>query len=158
MKKIAYMISAALLVAGFAGCESLRLGDAGLSKAPESSGATLDTLFASKKDADKVLVTAYWYLPYGIPSDFDSKMGGNMLESITDHFVSGKHTVTDGPNNLYYNGALGATIASDYDIGTEAYRFGSETDYKAIRYGWIFIENADRIPNATPAEVNRKKA
>ena len=40
-------------------CSDLRFGDAGLSKAPETSGATLDSLFASLTDADKVLVAAY---------------------------------------------------------------------------------------------------
>ena len=140
-----------------ASCETLQLGDAGLSSAPETSGATIDTLFAKKKDADKVLVTAYAYLPYGITSDFDSKMGGNVLECITDHAHSNQTFGSDGPRNLYYTGALGSNITSSY-AGSEAYRFGSEKDYTAIRYAWIFIENADRIPDATEAEIAKMKA
>ena len=88
MKKIAQLLTIALVGAGVIACESMQLGDAGLSKAPETSGATIDTLFASVKDADKVLTSAYYYLPYGLISDFDSKMGGDFLESITDHFIS----------------------------------------------------------------------
>ena len=150
-------MTAVLLMAGAAACESLKLGDEGLSKAPESSGATLDTLFATLKDADKVLATAYYNLPYGLITDWDSKMGSDILESITDHFVSNKHSEGDGPNDLYYTGALGANI-SGQSAGGETYRFGSEKDYTAIRYGWLFLENADRVPDAAPVELERKKA
>ena len=156
MKKIFEILTVAALFAGMVACESLKLGDAGLSKAPESSGATIDTLFATVKDADKVLASAYYYLPYGLISDFDSKMGKDIVESITDHFVSNKHTEGDGPNDLYYTGALGANISGDA-AGGETYRFGSEKDYSAIRYGWLFLENADNIPGADPTQLARKK-
>ena len=157
MKKIYQFLTIALLGAGLVACESLKLGDAGLSKAPETSGATIDTLFASLKDADKVLANAYYYLPYGLVSSFDSKMGGDFLESITDHFISNKHSDSDGPNNLYYSGGLSATLTGSY-AGGETYRFGSEKDYTVIRYAWLFLENADRIPNADPALLAQKKA
>jgi len=156
MKKHLQILSIALLGAGLVACESLKLGDAGLSKAPETSGATVDTLFATIKDADKVLTSAYYYLPYGLISDFDSKMGGDFLESITDHFISNKHSDSDGPNNLYYSGGLSANLTGSY-AGGENYRFGSEKDYTAIRYAWLFLENADRIPNVDAAELARKK-
>ena len=157
MKKLYQILTIALLGAGLVACESLKLGDAGLSKAPETSGATIDTLFATVKDADKVLATAYYYLPYGLVSSFDSKMGGDFLESITDHFISNKHSDSDGPNNLYYSGGLSATLTGSY-AGGETYRFGSEKDYTVIRYAWLFLENADRIPNADPALLAQKKA
>ena len=157
MKKFYHILTIALLGAGLVACESLKLGDAGLSKAPETSGATIDTLFASLKDADKVLANAYYYLPYGLVSSFDSKMGGDFLESITDHFISNKHSDSDGPNNLYYSGGLSATLTGSY-AGGETYRFGSEKDYTVIRYAWLFLENADRIPNADPALLAQKKA
>ena len=163
MKKIFFEIltTTLLLTAAVVSCESLKLGDAGLSTAPESSGATIDTLFASLRDADKVLTSAYYYLPYGLISDFDSKMGRDILESITDHFVSNKHSEGDGPNDLYYTGALGANI-SGQAAGGEAYRFGSEKDYTAIRYAWLFLENADRIPEDSQGfsagELAKKKA
>ena len=159
MKKTIQILMIALLAAGTVACESLKLGDAGLSKAPETSGATIDTLFASLKDADKVLPSAYYYLPYGLISDFDSKMGKDIVESITDHFVSNKHTEGDGPNDLYYTGSLGANISGDA-AGGENYRFGSEKDYSAIRYAWFFLENADKIPadskDFSEAALNRK--
>lgn len=161
MKKTIQILIIALLAAGAVACESLKLGDAGLSKAPESSGATLDTLFASLKDADKVLTSAYYYLPYGLISDFDGKMGKDILESITDHFISNKHTEGDGPNDLYYTGSLGANISGD-SAGGEAYRFGSENDYSTVRYANFFLQNADRIPkdskDFSEAALARKKA
>ena len=133
MKKAIEILTVVLLGAGLAvACESLKLGDAGLSKAPETSGATADTLFASLKDADKVLATAYYYLPYGLVTDFDTKMGSDFLESITDHYISNKHSDGDGPNNLYYTGALNANLSSGASGMT--YCFGSEYDYHVIRY------------------------
>ncbi|MBQ2919480.1 MAG: RagB/SusD family nutrient uptake outer membrane protein [Bacteroidales bacterium] len=157
MKATRNIFIAVLLGVMMSSCETLQLGDAGLSEAPETSGATIETLFATKKDADKVLVTAYANLPYGITSSFDSKMGGNVLECITDHAHSNRTFGSDGPRNLYYTGALGSNISSSY-AGSEAYRFASEKDYTAIRYAWIFIENADRIPDATPEEKEKMKA
>ena len=146
MKRFFQILTVALLGAGLVACESMKLGEAGLSKAPETSGATIDTLFATVKDADKVLAQAYYYLPYGLVTAFDSKMGSDFLEAITDHYVSNKHSDGDGPNNLYYTGALNANLTSG--TGGETYRFGSEKDYTVIRYAWLFLENADRIPNA----------
>ena len=157
MKKYIQILAIALVGAGAIACESLKLGDAGLSRAPETSGANLDTLFATLTDADKVLTSAYYNLPYGLVSDFDSKMGSDFLESITDHFISNKHSDSDGPNNLYYSGGLSANLTGSY-AGGENYRFGSEKDYTAIRYAWLFLENADRIPDADPVLLARKKA
>ena len=159
MKKYILILTMALLGAGLVSCESLRLGDAGLSKAPETSGATLDTLFSTLKDSDKVLANAYSYLPYGIICDFDRKMGNDILESITDHYISNKHSDGNGPNDLYYNGGLGANISG----GGEAYRFGGygtkkDREYYAIRYALTYLENADKIPDANPTELARKKA
>ena len=40
MQKFVQILSIALVGAGLVACESLKLGDAGLSQAPETSGAT----------------------------------------------------------------------------------------------------------------------
>ena len=158
-----------VLLAAAVSCENLKLGDAGLSKSPETSGATLDTLFATIQDADKVLTTAYYYLPYGLVSSFDKKLGTDILEAITDHYISNRNTEGNGPNELYYNGALSASISGNA-VGGEAYRFGSnrsdarpaEVDYYTIRYALFFLNNADKIPttsqNYDAALLERKKA
>lgn len=157
MKNFKYLILSALMCACALSCADLRFGDAGLSEAPETSGATLDSLFSSLEDADKVLLTAYSYLPYNLPVSGENKLGANVLECITDLHHSGRNNISDGPRNLYYNGALGATLSST-DAGCEAYRFGSENDYRAIRYAWLFIENAYRIPDGGQAEIATKVA
>ncbi|MBQ7710127.1 MAG: RagB/SusD family nutrient uptake outer membrane protein [Bacteroidales bacterium] len=154
MNRFVKILTIVLLAAGMVACESMKLGDAGLSKAPETSGATLDTLFATLKDADKVLAQAYYYLPYGLPTDFDDKLGDSPLEAITDHYVSNSKKAGDGPTGLYYTGALGAGTSTT----GWAYAFGKEKDYSTIRYAWFFLENADRIPNADPVLLARKKA
>ncbi len=147
-KFILISVLAALMLS----CSDLKLGNASLSDPPEDSGATLDSLFASSKNADKVLVAAYSYLPYGLPTSIDNKMGGGILESITDLQHSNRNNVNDGPVNLYYSGSLSASLG-DFS-GNEAYRFGSESDYSAIKYAWIFIENAHRIPDISEGERN----
>ena len=143
-------------------CYDLRFGDAFLGEHPESSGATLDTMFSSTANADKVLTKAYSYLPYGLPTGKDNghaydKLGLNILESISDLNYSRRNNPSDGPVNLYYNGTYGSNIGSDYR-GTEAYRFGEENEYSAIRYAWIYIENADRIPDISSVDRQRKVA
>lgn len=136
-------------------CTEIGFGNGALSDPPENSGATLESLFTSIEDADKVLVSAYSYLPYGIPTDSDNRMGGNILEAITDLHYSSRNNISDGPRNLYYTGSLSANI-TPRSQGTEAYRFGSENDYTTIRYAWIFIENAHRIPNVSE-KIRRQK-
>lgn len=143
-------------------CYDLRFGDAFLGEHPESSGATLDTLFSSAANADRVLTKAYSYLPYGLPTGKDNghaydKLGVNILESITDLNNSRRENVSDGPRNLYYSGAYGSNIASD-SRGCEAYRFGEENEYSAIRYAWIYIENAGRVPDLSSVDRQRKVA
>ena len=143
-------------------CYDLRFGDAFLGEHPESSGATLDTLFSSAANAERVLTKAYSYLPYGLPTGKDNghaydKLGINILESISDLNYSRRNNPSDGPGNLYYNGTYGSNIGSDYR-GTEAYRFGEENEYSAIRYAWIYIENADRIPDLSSMDRQRKVA
>ena len=112
----------------------------------------MDTLFNSKANADKVLVTAYSYLSIGLPTTSDNKMGGNNIESITDLQHSSRNNINDGPRNLYYNASLNANTVTG--AGNENYRFGSESEYYAIRYAAIFIENANRITDATQNEKN----
>ena len=66
-----------------------------LAKLPESSGATLDTMFNSKVNADKVLTKAYTYVPYGLPGGGDNKLGGNILEALTDLYNSLRDNIGD---------------------------------------------------------------
>ena len=153
-------IWAAVVCLLLASCSDIRFGDDFLGDHPESSGATLDEMFSSAVNADRVLTKAYTYLPYGLPTGdrpYD-KLGVNILEAITDLHYSFRNNMSDGPVNLYYNGALSSNIGTSDLQGREAYRFGSEPEYNAIRYAWIYIENADRIPDITSSARRERVA
>ena len=61
-------IWAAIVCLLLASCSDIRFGDDFLGDHPESSGATLDEMFSSAVNADRVLTKAYTYLPYGLPT------------------------------------------------------------------------------------------
>ena len=151
MKNIKYFVFVFFLPIFFFSCSDIEFGDKFLGEAPESSGATLDTMFNSRVNADKVLTKAYTYVPYGLPGGGDNKLGGNILEALTDLYNSLRDNIGDGPTTLYYSGNLSSNMGSA-NVGNEAYRFASEFGYSAIRYAWIYIENVDKVPDMTPAE------
>ena len=141
-------------------CSDLEFGDKFLGSRPESSGAVQDTMFNSMLNSEKVLTRAYTYLPYGLPTGDGAgynKLGVNLLEAITDLHHSFRDNISDGPMNLYYNGALSANI-NPAQQGSEAYRFGSQVEYYAIRYAWIYIENIAKVPDMTEAQKNERIA
>lgn len=142
MKRSVSNILAALSFAAIVSCSEISFGDSFLGEQPESSGATTDQMFSSPTEAEKVLNRAYLALPYGIPTSINNKLGVNILESLTDLSQSFRDNISDGPMKYYYNGALSPNSIN----GNAAYCFGSETDWTAIRYAWLFIENADRVP------------
>ena len=138
-------------------CYDLRFGDEFMGDQPESSGATTDTMFSSNANAEKVLTKAYTYLPYGVPTDVDSKMGNNTIEAITDLHYSFRNNASDGPVTLYYGGVLDATKES----GSQTYLFArgrGGRQYSAIRYAWLYIENCDRIPDISEEMRNERVA
>lgn len=158
MKHIINLLFVGLFSTYVCSCSDLTFGDEFLGSQPESSGAVLDSMFSSKVNADKVLTKAYTYLPYGLPTGDapNNKLGVNVLEAITDLYQSFRNNVGDGPVNLYYNGLLSANNPPTYR--SEAYRFGSESQYYAIRYAWIYIENASRIPDISDTDRNARIA
>lgn len=159
MKKIIFLLSIVALYL-LSSCSDLEFGDKFLGSQPESSGAVQDTMFNSMLNSEKVLTRAYTYLPYGLPTGGGAgynKLGVNLLESITDLYQSFRDNISDGPMNLYYNGALSANI-NPAQQGSEAYRFGSQVEYYAIRYAWIYIENVSKVPDMTEAQKNERIA
>ena len=135
-------------------CSQISFGDKFLGEQPESSGATTAQMFSSRTEAEKVLNHAYRNLTYGLPTSLNNKLGGNVLESLTDLCQSFRDNISDGPVKLYYNGALSASNIN----GNSAYYFGHETDWTAIRYAWFFIENADKVPDYTDSEKAQRIA
>ena len=154
MKRFTTNILAVLSFSAIVSCSEIKFGDSFLGDQPESSGATMEQMFSSPTEAEKVLNRAYLALPYGIPTSINNKLGVNILESLTDLSQSFRDNISDGPMKYYYNGALSANSIN----GSAAYCFGSETDWTAIRYAWLFIENADRVPGYDNAEKQRRIA
>src|SRR3712207_1184686 len=124
MNSILKGFGVALGCALMASCSEISFGDSFLGKQPESSGATTEEMFSSKENAEKVLTKAYTGLSYGLPTASDYKLGGNILESITDLCYSFRDNISDGPVKLYYNGALGANNVPR----NSAYRFGAKSN------------------------------
>lgn len=139
ISKIMFCAVAAILMS----CSQISLDGDFLGDRPESSGADIEKMFSSASEADKVLNEAYRNLPYGLPTPFNNKLGGNVLESLTDLCQSFRDNISDGPMKYYYNGALSANTVNT----SAAYHYAGETDWTAIRYAWLFIENASKVPD-----------
>ena len=155
MNKIFKQLS--LLVVGYLtliSCSEIKFGDDFLGNQPESSGATTEEMFSSAINAEKVLTRAYIGLPYGLPTASDYRMGGNILESISDLCYSFRDNISDGPMKLYYNGALSATNAPR----NAAYLFGGKSDWTTIRYAWLYIENVDKVPDMSASQKKERIA
>ena len=135
-------------------CSDLTFWNDFLNNQPESSGATTEIMFSSKENADQVLTQAYIGLLYGISTASEDRLGGNILESLTDLCHSYRNNVGDGPVTLYYNGLLSpSTIAAK-----AAYLYGGLSDWKTIRYAWLFLENVDRVPDYSSSEKSKRIA
>ncbi len=133
-------------------CSEMNFGDSFLGNQPESSGATTAEMFASKVNADKVLTKAYTGLLYGLPAGGDFRLGGNILESITDLCYSFRDNINDGPMKLYYNGSLSPNNVPS----SAAYVYGGKSDWSTIRYAWMYIENVDKVPDISASEKNER--
>lgn len=127
-------------------CSQISFDKDFLGDRPESSGADITKMFSAASEADKVLNEAYRNLTYGLPTSLNNKLGGNILESITDLCQSFRDNISDGPMKYYYNGSLSASTVNT----SAAYHFAGETDWTSIRYAWLFIENASKVPDYTP--------
>lgn len=134
-------------------CSDLTFWNEFLDNQPESSGATTEIMFSSKENADKVLTQAYMGLLYGI-STSEARMGGNVLESLTDLCHSYRNNIGDGPVTLYYNGQLSPNSVTSI----AAYLYGGLSDWKTIRYAWLFIENVDKVPDYSSSEKSKRVA
>ncbi|WP_287767236.1 RagB/SusD family nutrient uptake outer membrane protein [Bacteroides sp.] len=140
-----------------ASCQELSFGNKFLDKQPESSGATTEEMFSSRITAEEVLTKAYTGLPYGLmTSSYDGyeKLGGSVLETLTDLCNSFNDIISDGPCRLYYNGALSPNNVD----AKAAYLYGGELDWTTIRYAWLYIENVNKVPDMSDDDKNERRA
>jgi len=139
------------LITFLSGCEELKIGDAALEQ-PPSVSVTLDTVFTKLEYAERLLFDGYKTLPYGL----DDRLGGDILESLTDLCHSFLPGTGSGANRFYYSGSLTAFL-EDNHFETK-YGYLKEKSWQGIRIAWLFIENVDKIPDATPEYKSQLKA
>lgn len=139
MKNILQLIILIGIACGIASCDEIAFGDKFLGDAPEREGATLDTMFSSQVNSDKVLTRAYISLPYPLVSS--ARMGGDVLESLTDLNYTFR-------NNQYYTGTMNAS-ANGWSGGD---------NWTIIRYAWLYLENVDKVPDMTDLQKKERKA
>lgn len=139
-------------------CEDLKFGDAFLDK-PLTTDITIDTIFAHKKYADQVLAEVYLSLPDFLVSD--GRLAWSVLESLTD---LGDIAVTASLNRTYYTGAVSSATditlmpyrLDDHKVGDDLLRNSSPMG--AMRTGYIYLNNIDRVPDMTDSEKQIRKA
>ncbi len=153
-KKILFSIAVLLLV--LSSCDDVQFGDKFLEKEP-GVDVTKDTIFGSTELAFRYLIKGYATLPYGLNLDFEpktNKMGMDLLESLSD--LNQSYLSWGGTNSLYYNGQYSAS--TENTSANTKYHYIKEDSWIGIRIGWNFIENADRIPDASEALKKQLKA
>lgn len=156
MKKIHLFLVSLIALVAFSSCEELEFGNKFLEKEP-SVDITKDTIFSSKELALRYLTQGYATLPYGLNLDFgekDVKLGMDVVEALTD--LNQSFLSWGGAMSLYYNGQYAA--ATESTSNNTRYHFVKEDTWKGIRIGYLFIENADKIPDADEALRKRLKA
>jgi hypothetical protein len=134
----------------------MKFGDEFLEKAP-SVDVTKDTIFNSLELSERYLFGGYSTLPYGLNTNWSAKgnkLGMDILESMTDLCQS--YLAWGGINQLYYTGQYSASVEND-NTKTK-YHYMQEQSWEGIRIGWIFIENADRIPEGSVEYIDQLKA
>ena len=137
-------------------CEKVEFGNDFLDKAP-SVDVTSDTIFNSLELSERYLWRGYTTLPYGLNTNWnakENKIGMDLLESLTD--LTQSFLSWSGVNQRYYNGQYSAAVEND--ATNTKYHYTKEQSWDGIRIGWNFIENADRIPDATPDYIEQMKA
>lgn len=153
-KKLFFSIAVALLI--LQSCDEVKFGNEFLEKEP-SIDVTKDTIFGSVELATRYLTSGYTTLPYGLNLDFNpktNKMGMDILECLSD--LNQSYLSWGGANQLYYNGQYGA--AAENTRTDMKYHYTKEDSWVGIRIGWNFIENADKIPDASDALKKQLKA
>lgn len=159
MKIKILILSIVVALITFNSCvDDILFGDKFLEKAP-GGDISQDTIFGKAEYARQFLWENYGRLYYGLPTSW-SNVGGKMnmgvFEALSDCWHS--HLSWDGVNRMYYTGAYNAGLEDSGGDGHTRYTFLTENSWEAIRAGWLFIENVDRVPDMSAEEKARLKA
>ncbi len=124
---------------------------------PPSAVLPIDTVFSNITNAERVLATAYTFMPYGFPAaqngawSYALQIYFSPLADISDE---ADNAWLSAFNNVYYNnGQLNAT--TDYVYIEDKWMM----NFEGIRSAYLFIENVDKIPEPRPEQqyINRLK-
>lgn len=143
----------------FASCvDQIKFGDSFLEKPPTTNDLNQDSIFGKADYARAFLWNIYKDMYYGLPYYWgtnERKMNTGMFETMSDCWHD--HNSWDGVNHLYYSGAYKASD-EDNSQGDVRFAYYGYRTWEAIRASWMFIENADRVPDMEQTEKNRLKA
>ncbi|WP_289054837.1 RagB/SusD family nutrient uptake outer membrane protein [Carboxylicivirga marina] len=157
MKIFNYILTVVGVLAIFSSCEKLDFGNAAL-EAPPTVSVTVDTVFSKIEYAEQFLWGAYTSLPHGIPAangdEANAQLIWDNLSCLTDvahsfmtwggcarfYYVGNYSAVTENHGGNVWNGALGTK-----------YNLYVANGWKGIRQAYLFIENIDKVPDATEA-------
>ncbi len=125
---------------------------------PPSATMPIDTVFSNITNAERVLATAYAFMPYGFPAvqvgawSYDLQIYFSPVADISDE---AENAWPPAFHNAYYNeGKLDATTI--YPFLEDKWMM----NFEGIRSAYLFIENVDKIPEPRPSQqyINRLKA
>lgn len=129
---------------------------------PPTLDYTIDSVFKSEQDAERLLTNMYatlpyplslYYQPYIISQDRTSAPGWQgTLMSLTDLAFCHYSGNPISPN--WYTGNINATTG-DF---TRMYKFRSGLQWKAFYEGWTLINNLDKVPDMDEATKKEWKA
>lgn len=134
--------------------DDIKFGSAFLEKAP-GGDVTSDTVFNSPEYVRQFLNTLYTFQYYGLPFR-NSSSDAYPCES-SNPFVGKPEALTDCYTFTY----LSAGIVTSYYLGTHTSNYGQRSDkwdylknrvWQAVRYGYLLIENIDRVPGMEESE------
>ncbi len=153
MKLIKNILLIISVLAIFSACEKVDFGDAALEEPPTVS-ITLDTVFSRIEYAEQFLWGTYSTLPYGIPGpnadQANMQLIWDNLACITD--IAHSHMTWGGCARFYYTGQYSAVTENnngwDGALGTK-YNLYVSRGWSGIRKAHIFMENIDKVPDAT---------
>lgn len=158
MKTKIILLTFAVIVFMFNSCDKLEFGNEFLEKEPSGGDVTKDTIFSKVELAKRYLTSGYATLPYGLPiTQFQkgNKVGNDVLEAMTD--LNNSYLSFGAMFKFYYyNTQYGAGVENDFPWDTK-YNFIREGSWDGIRIGWTFLENADKIPDASVEVIRQLK-
>ena len=92
-----------------------------------------------------------------MPGGGDNKLGGNILEALTDLYNSLRDNIGDGPTTLYYSGNLSANMGSANIGNGFTVLLLNSAIMPFVMLGFSF-ENVDRVPDMTSSEKAQRIA